>query len=470
MTGAPTVAAEDEGLGRTASAAVVQARFPKLKPSPKGPSKQEVERDQKLRLCAAMIELAAEHGYASVTVRQLSKLAGVSTRDFYQRFGGKEQCFLHAYQAIAQSTEQRIAQAYQAELDPRAALEGSLRALLSEVARRPKAAKVALIEAFAVGPAALLRVRSVERRFAARLTLSLERVHPQAPPPPAMARAIIAGLVFTIRARLLEERAHELPALADDLAAWMLGYCGADVSEIFQAARCVPLLPLGAGAGMLMMPRTAGSKCQAGTTGWLAGSDERGRLMAAAACLAAGDGYATLRPVAILTAAGLPRGRFEAHFDSVEDCVLTALEDMMARALEDAANAAKDISWPAGLRAAIDVLTSSFVADPVLAQLVFVETVIIGAVGITRCMAMMASAAEALGGGVAGETLAAKRPIHQAAVGAAWCVAHECVLTGDLHRLVELRDGFAFLILAPTMGARAAVAAVRTDREGRDAR
>jgi AcrR family transcriptional regulator len=457
MTGSSTL--DGEEVGQQAPVVTVQARFPKLKPSPKGPSRDEVERDQRLRLCAAMIELAAEHGYAAVTVRQLSKLARVSTRDFYERFGGKEQCFLHAYQAIAQSAERRIAEAYQTEADPRAALESSMRALLSEVVRRPKATRVALVESFAVGPAALLRVRSVERRFAARLALSLERVHPEvAAPPAAMARAIVAGLVFAIRTRLLEERAHELPAITEDLVAWMLSYCGADVSELFAAARCVPLLPVGTGRSMTP---AAPAGCVTGAGGWAAAGEERARLMAAAACLAASDGYAALKPQAILAAAGLPRGCFQTHFENVQGCVLAALEEMMERALREATSAVRGVSRPSDVRTAIDELTSRFVTDPVLAQLVFVETVIIGAAGITRCTAMMAAASQALDGGAAGERHTTKRLIHEAAVGAAWCVAHECVLAGELSQLTQLRNGFAFLILAPAMGARAAAAAVQ---------
>jgi AcrR family transcriptional regulator len=408
-----------------------------------------------------MIELSAEHGYAAVTVRQLSRLAGVSTRDFYERFGGKEQCFLQTYEAIVRDAQRRVVEAYETASDPYAALACSLRVLLSGIARRPKAARVALVETFGAGPAALIRVRSTERRFAEQLERALERADPDAAAPPApLVRAIVAGIVFVVRMRLLEGRAGELPALAEELLAWILCYRGTEVSELFEQAPCVPLLPAGAGTGMLMSRTDRGG--QAGHAGGCAGADARARLMAAAARLAAGEGCAAVKPQAILAEAGLLRGSFKAHFQSVEDCVLAALEAMMTQALADAARAAEGRSWPLGVPEAIDALSSRFVADPVLAQLAFVETITIGNAGTSRCMAMMAAATRALSGKASSEMPAGRQLIREAAVGAAWCIAHECVLIGELPRLTELRDGFAFLILAPVMGARAAAAAVRT--------
>jgi AcrR family transcriptional regulator len=453
----------DDGRIPRQTAAGRAGRFPKLKPSPKGHSKEQVGRDQRLRLCAAMIELSAEHGYAAVTVRQLSSLAGVSTRDFYERFGGKEQCFLQAYEAIARNAQRCVAEAYETTSDPQAALACALRTLLSEIARRPKAARVALVESFDAGPAALICVRDVERRFAAQLELALQQVDPDAAPPPApLVRAIVAGIVFVVRTRLLEGRAGELPALADELLAWMLCYRGTDVGELFTQAPCVPLLPADAGAGMSMRRAERGDRA-GNPGGGCAGTDERARMMAAAARLAAGEGCAAVKPQAILAKAGLSRCSFKAHFQSVEDCVLAALETMMAQALKDAARAAEGRNWPLNVPRMIDALSSRLVADPVLAQLAFVETVTSGTAGISRCMAMMAAATRALSGEASSEMPPGGRLIREAAVGAAWCLAHECVLIGELSRLTELRDGFVFLILAPAMGAKEAAAAVGTD-------
>src|SRR5882757_9923821 len=63
----------------------------KLKPGP-GLSRQAVAVDQKLRLRVALAALAAELGFAAVTVRALIGRAGVSTSTFYNHYDSVEDC------------------------------------------------------------------------------------------------------------------------------------------------------------------------------------------------------------------------------------------------------------------------------------------------------------------------------------------------------------------------------------------
>ena len=67
--------------------------------------------DHRDRLIAAMGELLAEQGYASVTVTGIVSRARVSKRTFYQHFSDREECLLATYRVVAEAPLHRIAEA-----------------------------------------------------------------------------------------------------------------------------------------------------------------------------------------------------------------------------------------------------------------------------------------------------------------------------------------------------------------------
>src|ERR1700726_4449570 len=114
--------------GRSTDAAVggpgaggSRASYPKLRVGRRGrdgPTDDEVASHQRARLYAAMVRAVAAHGYRGITVRQLSALAGVSTRTLYQLFSaGKTECFFSAYDAAMRRMARRVAVAYISERD-----------------------------------------------------------------------------------------------------------------------------------------------------------------------------------------------------------------------------------------------------------------------------------------------------------------------------------------------------------------
>ena len=68
-----------------------KASFPKLSPGP-GLSASSVAADQRRRVLAALAQQIAERGYERVTIRGLTRLAGVSTSTFYKHFCDKDEC------------------------------------------------------------------------------------------------------------------------------------------------------------------------------------------------------------------------------------------------------------------------------------------------------------------------------------------------------------------------------------------
>ncbi|WP_433352101.1 TetR/AcrR family transcriptional regulator [Microtetraspora malaysiensis] len=58
---------------------------------------EEVDRQQRERLCRAMAEVIAQKGYAATSVEDVLKHARVSRLSFYRLFGSKLDCFMAAF-------------------------------------------------------------------------------------------------------------------------------------------------------------------------------------------------------------------------------------------------------------------------------------------------------------------------------------------------------------------------------------
>jgi len=74
--------------------------YEKLVPAPHTMASEQVSAIQRRRLCGAMVHAVAERGYEGAGISYVCALAGVSKRTLYQRFAGKEECFLAAYEQI----------------------------------------------------------------------------------------------------------------------------------------------------------------------------------------------------------------------------------------------------------------------------------------------------------------------------------------------------------------------------------
>src|SRR5215467_29304 len=71
----------------------------KLQPV-RGTPAEEVERNQRDRLFAAMIACVAERGYAATSVEDIVELSGVSRRSFYDSFSDKAECLKAAVEEL----------------------------------------------------------------------------------------------------------------------------------------------------------------------------------------------------------------------------------------------------------------------------------------------------------------------------------------------------------------------------------
>jgi AcrR family transcriptional regulator len=431
-----------------------EALYRKLSPGPGRPA-QEVALHQRARIHGAMIEIVGERGYGAVTVRELARLAGVSTRAFYEHFEGKEECFLRTYELVVQRTAGRIVAAQRGERDWEERLRLAFYAFAREIEAKPRTGRLALVEALAAGPAALEQMRRAEGMFEAMIGESFSRAPDGITIPPLLVKGVVAGVGGVARTWLLDGSEWELPNAADALMEWALCYRSEAAAEV----GCLDCAP--ASSSLPGSPEMAGSQEEG--SGHAPG-DERALILSAVAKLAAADGYWQLTVPRIRGAAGVSRRSFDSQFEGIEDCFLAALELRVDRALSHAKLAyAEASSWPGGVHRALGALCEHIARDPVLGRLGFTEAFAPGPDGVRRCERIMASITalfrESAPPGQRPPELAA-----EASVAAIWGILHYYVVSGQAQRLGQVVPALSFLALAPAIGAKTAADAILDER------
>ena len=108
----------------------------------------------------------------------------------------------------------RIAVSQSGERDWRERLRLAFRAFMWEVESEPQAARLALVETFAAGPASLEGARCAENLFEAMVAESISRAPDEFKMPPLLVKGIVTGAARVARARLIAGREQEARALA----------------------------------------------------------------------------------------------------------------------------------------------------------------------------------------------------------------------------------------------------------------
>ena len=150
---------------------------------PRGPhklSREEVERSQRQRLLAAATDAVADKGYVATSVADILRRAGVSRTTFYRMFKDKQDCFLAALGANAETVaalmqaeldagradaERADARQADASKDPLVVLDRVLGTYLELLHGAPALARVFLVEVYAAGPEAIEQRRRTLDRF-----------------------------------------------------------------------------------------------------------------------------------------------------------------------------------------------------------------------------------------------------------------------------------------------------------------
>jgi AcrR family transcriptional regulator len=438
------VSAPGKGIANGASGLAPAAPYPKLRPRPHGATREEVCSNQRARLCAAMVELVAVNGYGAITVADLCALAGVSKRTLYERFAGKQDCFLAAFEMVVSRAARRIVAAQDGERDWRARLCRAFAAFAQEVANDPRGARLVLVEAFGAGPAALERMERTSALLEGVVSASFDQATEDLSVGPIVVKGIVAGVARVARVRLMDDRQQELPGLAGELSEWMLSYRSPAAARLDGLPRAtVSMRP----ATMALAPE--GEE--------LSREDDRARILSATAELAAERGYGQLSIEQIVAGTGVSARIFFGLFDGVEQCFLAALELLSRHALALAGRAGSaGEDWPRGVYRAVVALTDHIVRDAVFQRVAFVEVFALGPAGLRLREGLMASCAAGLRASAPSECQPSELVL-QASLGAVWGIIHHYVARGRARRLPALAGQLAYVLLAPIVGANTAV-------------
>ena len=208
--------------------------MPDLGPLPGGHhglTREQIVDSQRERLLGAIAQEVAANGYRATTITDIVKLASVSTRDFYELFTGKEECFLAAFDALRDHLEELIRAAV-AEADdwPHKTI-AALRAGLGFFAAEPDLARLFLLESLSATPKIAIRFREAVLACVPAFALGRAELDDPDSMLPETEDAILGGIVSMATRSIISGDAESLPGLLPDLVDFALTpYLGAERS------------------------------------------------------------------------------------------------------------------------------------------------------------------------------------------------------------------------------------------------
>jgi AcrR family transcriptional regulator len=215
----------EESLGRTEEV----HEFGPLPGGHHGLSPEQIAHSQRERLLAAIAHEVAEHGYRGVTMRGLTSLAGVSSRDFYEHFDDKEECFLTAFDAVRDYLEKQINAVVADQPDWPHQLIAALRATLTFFATEPELARLSLAGPIGATPQIAIRFREAVLSCIPALARGREEAPDGPELPPNTEDSVLGGVISVATQSVLAGEAESLPALLPDLTQYSLSpYLGPD--------------------------------------------------------------------------------------------------------------------------------------------------------------------------------------------------------------------------------------------------
>jgi AcrR family transcriptional regulator len=403
--------------------------------------------------------MVAERSFDAVTVRELSRLAGVSTRTFYRHYSGKEECFLHTHLLVVRRVLKRLGESQIGVRDPEERMRRAIDAIVHEWDRDPKAARLMLIDANAAGPRALEQSYRANKSLEIVISESLGRHQWGAVVTALVAKGVVAGLESVARVQLLDARRRSLAGLSDPLANWALSYHSPSTAQLEKLNGAFSLRACKLEPSPPVELNSAEGRDRA-----LAPKGDLALLLTAVAKLATDEDHGSITVRKILTTAGVPRRSFEANFSHAEDCLVAAFELQAGAAIAGAKRAGKKGLTPAGcVYRAVVALCARIAQDAALANLCF-GRISVKAPRMAQCHRQLTTEV----GGLIENGLTPPSTVNdltiEASVGAFWGILHGEVLMGRARRVCQIAPALAYLLLAPAVGASAAAAAIREEQ------
>jgi AcrR family transcriptional regulator len=398
-----------------------------------------------------MIEIIAEHGYGAVKVREVVKLASVSSKSFYRIFASKEECFLRTHDMVIRHARTGLLASQSNERVWRERPRLIYAAFARELESNPAVARVALVDAYTDGPAALEQAQRAEATFAAMIAASFARSPGGALVPPMVIEGMMAGVARVARNRLLAGRQAELPGMEAEVMEWVMCFPSEFVDGLGGLDQGVMLGNPGTTTERVVSSQPAG---------------DRAAILAAVGKLVAADGYKyrDLTVPRIRSGAGVSRRTFDGYFDDVEECFLATLEQRAAEAVVEAVKAQiAGESWGGGIHRAINAYSTQIAGDPLLARVCFRDDFVAGSKGSVARLRLVTGVADQLRDSAPRESQVSAFTA-EASAGAIWGVYHHHVLRDWVVHHPEISATLSYMALAPVIGAGEAMVAIRGEQ------
>jgi AcrR family transcriptional regulator len=385
-----------------------------------------------------MIESVARRGYHATTVADVITLAGVSRRAFYEHFGDKEGCLTTTHHSIVGRARGLTIEAWDSQHGWTNRLHASCRSLFDDVLKHPGGARLVLVDSVAIYPRARERMTFASLVFE-RLLRNVMQAHTRGPDLPLLPpSAIVGGVRQAVFARIREHRETELSTLADEVLDWIESYRPPREARLAPPANVV-----------LDVPQTPAL--------FQSHSDPRARILAATVRLILESGYINLTDSQLAKAARLSTQALHQEFPSKEACLLAALDSFICETLELVrAELRHDISWPTEIHHAMNTYVAYLASHRALVRLAFIDLFDVG----PAVVGQMTRSAEELTKLLTDNCPAPRRgPLvaREAITGAIWAIIFGHAADDRAWRPSALADQLTFVMLAPYVGAKAAI-------------
>ena len=331
--------------------------------------------DQRTRLLEAIVDIVTRDGYPDAKIGDIAERARISRATFYELFETKERCLLAAQRELADKVHDELELAV-AQGDASRAAQSGLMALVAFADREPREFDFLMHESMLAGPDAMQE----RDRLMTRLAHTIERSWAHAPAEATgldmSAKILLEGSVRLLGLRM--RRDGDAPrALAPELLGWFDCYTADRGSQRWRelASDQVHLRwrsERGAtSSGPPSLPKR-GRRVAAD----VAKRAQRERIAYATAEALRKKGYANLTVADIVSAAGLSRDVFYAHFHDKHEAFEQAIQLLFERLLATMAGAffGSAGAWPEQVWEAGLAFVQFLEEDPILANFLFVGT------------------------------------------------------------------------------------------------
>lgn len=418
-----------------------------LPPGP-GTAREDVLRNRRERLFAAMVRSVAERGYEATTVANLTEIACVSRSAFYEQFASKQDCFVATVGEIVELGRAATLGAFARDGSWDDRLLAALETIIGLVALQPATARLCYVDAYAAGPEAIASAESSLTDFNEMARGAIAESPERVGLAPEIVAAVMGGFQVVVEDHVRSRREHELPARVPALWRWALSY--ETPKDPVRKAR-VPGGP-------------------AGTARRIAHDPEE-RILGAMAETVAERGYGVTTVADVAAAASVSLSTFYAHFEGKEDAFLATLERGRAQAFAAVLPAfQRGSDWPLAVRAGLKALFAFLAVETAWAEIA-TQVRCAGERAAAYGQETMCLFGELL---TPGQEAADDMPgVTRTAVGGAvFALVTAEIANGRVARLPEVVPMATFLALAPFVGSDLAAEVAnaetssRTRREG----